>query len=141
MDSLDARLEKIGRALGAREADHADALKAARSKAEELHAAIAHALEGFHVAVSEAGAPQFRVALGEARLDDKHIRSFEFDVRRGRYRGIVTVKSRGEVTFVGPFHAGKTEGPCQAFALDASAEIEGALGEFMEAFLEQAATP
>jgi hypothetical protein len=48
------------------------------------------------------------------RTDDKHLRSVEFELSRGRYRAIVTAKSRGDVTFVGPFRTGKTEGPARA---------------------------
>ena len=51
------------------------------------------------------------------------------------------MKSRGQVTFVGPFRSGKTEGPCRSFPLDAAREIEDGLAVFLEEFLEQAATP
>jgi hypothetical protein len=51
------------------------------------------------------------------------------------------VKSRGEVTLVGPFRDGKTEGPCKSFPFDAESELHDALGDFLEAFLEDAATP
>jgi hypothetical protein len=81
------------------------------------------------------------VELSEPRPDDKHLRSVQFDLRRGRHQAIVTVKSRGEVTLVGPFHAGKSEGPCKTFPFDAEVEIEKALGDFLERFLEEAATP
>jgi hypothetical protein len=53
----------------------------------------------------------------------------------------VTVKARGEVTLVGPFHAGKVEGPCRSFPIGSDAEIETALADFLERFLEEAATP
>jgi hypothetical protein len=53
----------------------------------------------------------------------------------------VTVKSRGEVTLVGPFRSGKEEGPCRSFPMDAELEISAALGDFLERFLDQAATP
>jgi hypothetical protein len=51
------------------------------------------------------------------------------------------VKARGEVTLVGPFHAGKTEGPCKTFPFAAEAELQKALGDFLERFLAEAATP
>ena len=63
------------------------------------------------------------------------------DLRRGRHQAIVTVKSRGEVTLVGPFRAGKVEGPCKSFPFDAEPEIEAELGSFLERFLHEAATP
>jgi len=75
------------------------------------------------------------------RIDDKHLRSIEFDLSRGRYRAIITAKSRGDVTLVGPFRDGKTEGPCKSFPIDARDEVQGALAAFLESFLEEAATP
>jgi hypothetical protein len=138
---LRARLEDLGRRLGEREREQADALGLARRRAEELHAQVADALEGFHAAAAAAGAPQLRIELSPPRPDDKHLRSVQFDLRRGRHAAIVTVKSRGEVTLVGPFHSGKTEGPCRSFPLTAEDETLRALAEFLESFLEEAATP
>ena len=102
---------------------------------------MAEALAAFHEAARAAGAPQLEVELGATRADDKHLRAVQFDLRRGRHAAIVTVKSRGEVTLVGPFRQGKTEGPCKSFPIDAEAEIETALGEFLTSFLREAATP
>ena len=65
----------------------------------------------------------------------------QFALRRGRHAAIVTVKSRGEVTLVGPFRQGKDEGPCKTFALDATHEIDAALGDFLASFLQEAAAP
>ena len=45
------------------------------------------------------------------------------------------------MTLVGPFHAGKQEGPCKSFPFDAEAELEAALGDFLESFVAEAATP
>ena len=67
--------------------------------------------------------------------------AMEFDVTRGRYRTVSTVNSRGEVTLVGPFRRGGDEGPCRTFPIDADGEIEVALGEVLERFLEEATTP
>jgi hypothetical protein len=139
--ALEARLAEVGRRLGARESEHSQALAAARSRAGELRAEVERALEAFHASAAGAGAPQLRVALGEVRLDDKHARALQFDLARGRCAGIVTVKSRGEVTLVGPFHRGKAEGPCLSFPFDAEAELRKALGDFLERFLEEAAHP
>jgi hypothetical protein len=138
---LEARLAEIGRRLGEREAEHSRALGSARSRAEALHAEVARALAAFHASAAGAGAPQLRVALGDVRLDDKHTRALQFDLARGRCAGIVTVKSRGEVTLVGPFHRGKAEGPCLSFPFEAEAELRKALGDFLERFLEEAAHP
>lgn len=139
--SLGARLAALGRSLGEREADHAGDLAAARSCAEALHADVARALEAFHAAVAEAGAPHLQVAQSDVRLDDKHLRAVEFDLVRGRHKAIIVAKSKGELTLVGPFHVGKAEGPCRSFPFDARPEIEQALASFLERFLEEAATP
>ena len=80
-------------------------------------------------------------AVLRAWREDAAVRAVEFDLARGRHRAIVTVKARGEVTLVGPFHAGKTEGPCKSFPLAAEDEIRKALGDFLERFLTEAATP
>jgi hypothetical protein len=138
---LEARLAEIGRRIGAREAEHAAALGAARSRAQGLRAEIERAVAAFHASAAQAGAPQLRIALGEVRLDDKHARAVQFDLARGRCAGIVTVKSRGEVTLVGPFQRGKVEGPCLSFPFEAEAELHEALGDFLERFLEEAAHP
>jgi hypothetical protein len=134
-------MARIGRELAEREAAHRDGLDAARHRAAALRAEVKEALEGFREAVAAAAAPQLEVRLGELRPDDKHVRAVEFDLSRGRHRAIVTVKARGEVTLVGPFHAGKTEGPCKSFPFAAEAELQKALGDFLERFLTEAATP
>ena len=138
---LAARFAALGRALGEREASHASGLSRARACAEALRADVAAALEGFHREAAAAGAPHLRVELSPVRVDDKHLRSIEFELRRGRHRAIVTAKSRGDVTLVGPFRDGKTEGPCKSFPIDARDEVQGALASFLEGFLEEAATP
>ena len=104
-------------------------------------AQVAEAVEAFHAAAARAGSPHLRLAVGPVHLDDKHVRAVEFAVERGRHVALVIVKARGDVTLVGPFRTGKTEGPCRTFAWDAAAEIEAALGDFLERFLEEATTP
>ena len=106
-----------------------------------LRGRIEKGLEAFHIAVSNAGAPHLEIALSPVRTDDKHLRSLEFDLVRGRYKAVVTAKSRGDVTLVGPFRIGKAEGPCLTFPFGATDEIEAALATFLEQFLEEAATP
>lgn len=139
--ALRDRLAEAGRRLAGREAPDSDALSAARAVAERLHGLVDEGLAGYHDAIQESGAGQLAVEISQPRTDDKHLRSVQFDVRRGKHQAIVTVKSKGEVTLVGPFRAGKTEGPCLSFPFGAEAELEPALGEFLERFLEQAATP
>jgi hypothetical protein len=141
MPSLRDRLREFGRAIAARESEHAAGLVEARRQAARIRAEVVEALGGWQEAVAAGGAPQLAIAIGELRPDDKHVRAVEFDLTRGRHRAVVTVKARGEVTLVGPFHAGKTEGPCKSFALAAEEEIRKALGDFLERFLEEAATP
>lgn len=142
-DSADlrSRLVTLGRSIGAREAVFHEALAEATRRCEALRSTVCDALAGFHAAVSEAGAPHLRIEVGPVRLDDKHIRAIEFEMRRGRNVGIVIVKSRGDVTLVGPFQSGKVEGPCRTFPWDAENDIQKALGDFLEKFLEEAAAP
>lgn len=139
--ALRARLAEAGRRLAAREAEAAEGLAAARHVAERVHGLVSEGLAGYHEAVRAAGAEQLAVSLSQPRADDKHLRSVQFDLQRGRHTAIVTVKSRGEVTLVGPFRSGKAEGPCLSFPFGAEFELETALAEFLERFLEQAATP
>jgi hypothetical protein len=139
--SLTERMASVGKALGEREAQQAEALAEARVHAERWHQVVIDAIASFEGAAAAAGAPHLAIEMSEPGLDDKHVRSVEFDLQRGCHRAIVTFKSRGEVTLVGPFQAGKVEGPCQRFPFDAGAEIEAALGDFLERFLEEAATP
>jgi hypothetical protein len=138
---LGRRLEELGRALGEREAAHAEGLATARACAEKLRAEIEAPLERFHRAAAGAGAPHLHVALSEIRIDDKHLRAVEFNLCRGRHKAVVTVKSRGEVTLVGPFRIGKDEGPCLSFPVTAAEELRQALASFLERFLEEAAAP
>jgi hypothetical protein len=116
-------------------------LQEARERAARLRRLVADALEGFEQAATQAGAPHLKVELGTPRLDDKHVRAIEFDVRRGHHRAIVTVKSRGEVTLVGPFRVGKPEGPCLTFPWDAEQDLQRALASFLGDFIEEAANP
>lgn len=140
-DGLGEQLARLGAQVGAREAAHREDLERARARAEDLHSVVGAALDRFHSSAASAGAPHLRIELSAPSLDQKHIRSIEFSVTRGRWTGIVTVKSRGEVTLVGPFRQGKTEGPCRSFPSDAVAEIRVALGEFLGRFVEEAASP
>jgi len=135
---LEERLATLGKQIGAREAVEQKSIDAARVRIEALREWVSRGVEAFHAAVTEAGSPHLRVELSPIRLDDKRVRAFEFELIRGRQRGIVVAKSRGEVTLVGPFKKGKTEGPCRSFPFEAADEIDNALGDFVEAFLEEA---
>ena len=138
---LAERLEALGRQLGQREAAFVEELQVARARAEELRAEVAEALGRFHVAAENAGAVHLSLEISAVRVDDKHVRSCEFELIRGRHRAIVTVKSRGEVTLVGPFQAGKEEGPCCSFPLVPSDEFASAFEGFLASFVEDASTP
>ncbi len=135
---LDDRIEALGRSLAEQEANHADALAQARRFAQGVHDRVGVLLARFHSAALPI-APQLEITQSPLRTDDKHLRAVEFELARGRHRAVVTVKSRGEITFVGPFRTGKAEGPCKSFPLDAEGDIEVALGEFLVAFIEEAA--
>ncbi|MGI9430576.1 MAG: hypothetical protein ACR2PQ_00080 [Myxococcota bacterium] len=138
---LRERLATLGRTLAQREQEHSAGLAEAWEHAHALREVVAEGLEGFETAIREAAAPQLAVELGPVRTDEKHVRSVEFEVMRGRHRALVIVKSRGEVTLVGPFRTGKAEGPCQSVAWDDRAEVLATLAPFLERFLEEAATP
>jgi hypothetical protein len=140
MSDLSTRLTELGRNLATREAEHGAALEAARKCAETLHGKVSAAIDAFHGAV-HGQVPHLVIEQSGLRVDDKHLRAVEFEVARGRHRAIVVVKSRGEVTLVGPFRAGKTEEPCRSFPIGAEVEVEGALGDFLASFIEEAATP
>ncbi len=135
------RLEQMGRTLGARESRHTGDLREARRQVGAIRHRVQSALKRFHVAVSDAGAPHFRVEVSEIRIDEKHLRAVEFDISRGRHKAVVVGKSRGEVTLVGPFRTGKPEGPCKSIPFGAETELDNALGDFVASFLEEAATP
>jgi hypothetical protein len=102
---------------------------------------VCQALGAFEDAAAEAGADHLRLEVSPLRLDDKHVRAVEFELQRGRHAAIVTVKSKGEVTLVGPFQRGKQEGPCRSFPFSAGDELQDGLEEFLERFVEEAATP
>ena len=137
---LNERVETLARAIAQREADHAEALDRARAKAEALRALVLPAIETFNRIVAEAF-PDLAVTVTPLRTDDKHAHAIEFDLERGRARAVVTVKSKGQVTLVGPFRTGKDEGPCRRFPFEAEDEIESALVVFVEEFLEAATAP
>ncbi len=137
---LNDRIKAIAQDVVKREAAHCEAIDLARSKAEELQGRVESAMSLFNAAVVET-APYLQVAVSPTRVDDKHLHAVEFNLERGRHRAVVTVKSKGVVTLVGPFRAGKKEGPCLSFPIDASDDIDDALGDFLERFLEEAATP
>lgn len=138
---LHSRLSELGRSLGEREAAYAPALQEAHRRAVDLHHRVSDGLAAFGARYAESGATPIAIALSEPRLDDKHVRSVQLELRRGRHVAIITVKSRGDVTLVGPFHAGKSEGPCQSIPWQSQPELDLALVAFLERFLEQALTP
>ena len=138
---LRARLSALGAELGARESGDRESLERARQTADELHQVVVRALEAFHQSAAAAGSPHLRIETTEPALDQKHVRAMEFEVRRGRTVGIVTVKSRGDVTLVGPFRRGKNEGPCRSIAAEDQDELRQALSEFLGQVVEEASAP
>jgi hypothetical protein len=135
------RMAALGKELGDREAAHQQAVAEAWRRAGSLRLEVGAALDAFAQSAARAGAAQLVVQLGDVRTDDKHLRAVQFDLARGRNRAVVTVKSRGEITLVGPFQAGKAEGPCKSFPYGAEGELRAALGDFLEKFLTEAAHP
>jgi hypothetical protein len=138
--SLNDRIEALARDLARRESSHQEAIEKAQRKAAELHRQVEAAIARFNAVVG-LSIPYLEVWVSAPRVDDKHLHAVEFNLERGRHRAIVTVKSKGEITLVGPFRSGKTEGPCRSFAFAAEAEFQDALAEFLERFLEEAAAP
>ena len=138
--SLNERIEALARDLARRESKHAEDIEKAHYKAHELHRQVDAAITCFNEAVNVA-IPYLEVSVSAPRVDDKHLHAVEFDLQRGRHRAIVTVKSKGEITLVGPFRSGKAEGPCRSFAFGAESELQDALAEFLERFLDEAAAP
>ena len=138
---LHERLVALAEALAEREAEHAAALEQAFALARRLRGRVAGAIDALHGVLAARGLTHLRIAIGEPRLDEKHIRAVQFELSRGRTIALVSVKSRGEVTLVGPFKAGKTEGPCEAVPWEHAGTIDAALAEFLERFVEQATTP
>ncbi len=137
--SLEERMEALATAIVAREERHAEDLTRAQDKAKELHARVSGAVERFNGAVAQ-NAPGLQLRVNAPRLDDKHAHAVQFDLERGRHRAIVTVKSKAEVTLVGPFKAGKPEGPCRTFPFAATEDLDDALGDFLERFVEERGT-
>ncbi len=138
--SLNDRVEAVARSLAKREHRHLEAIESAQYKAAELHREVSAAIDRFNAVVGET-IPYLEIEVSPPHVDEKHLHAIEFDLVRGRHRAIVTVKAKGEVTLVGPFRTGKTEGPCRSFAFDAEQDLDDALGEFLENFLEAAAAP
>ncbi len=138
--SLDERVKVLARAVAERETAHAEALARARFRAATLRDRVLPAIETFNRIVGDVS-PDLAVSVTPLRTDDKHAHAVEFDLERGRTRAIVTAKSKGQVTLVGPFRTGKDEGPCRSFAFEADDEIESALVDFVERFLEAATAP
>ncbi len=138
--NLNDRIEAIAHDLAKREAAHSEAMLQAHKKAEELHGKVDSAINRFNQTLATS-VPYLRVEVTPPRVDDKHLHAVEFDLGRGQHRGVITIKSKGEVTFVGPFRIGKKEGPCRSFPVAANEEIDDALGDFLERFLQEAASP
>ena len=138
--SLEERMEALASALVKREERHAGDLARAREKADELYAQLDSAVERFNGVIAGT-APGLQLAVNGPRLDEKHAHSVQLDLERGRHRALVIVKSKAEVILVGPFKAGKAEGPCQTFAFSAKDELDAALGDFLERFAEEATNP
>ena len=138
--NLNDRIEAIGEAVAKREAVHATAIARARTKAVELHQQVDSALSRFNEMLADS-VPYLQVSVSSPRTDDKHLHAVEFELERGRHRAVITVKSKGEVTLVGPFRLGKKEGPCRSFPVAATEDIDDALGDFLERFLEEAVAP
>ncbi len=137
---FEERMETLGRRIGNREKPHRESMNGLETRVSALRAEVARGVDAFNAAVAEEGAPHLTIEVSSVRLDDKRIRAYEFEICRGRHRGVVVGKARGELVLVGPFRQGKSEGPCRSFPFDKEDEFAEALGEFLEAFIDEALT-
>ena len=138
--SLEERLKTIAAAVVEREKRHADDMANAATKLGELRTTVASAIDAFNTAVAP-DVPHLSVTVSPVRLDEKHLHAHEFELARGRHRALVIAKSKAEFTLVGPFKTGKNEGPCRTFPFSAEADLEDAVEDFLERFLEEATAP
>ncbi|MEM9174623.1 MAG: hypothetical protein AAGC67_05270 [Myxococcota bacterium] len=138
--SLEERLKAIGEGVVEREKRHADAMADASARLDALRAQVARAIDAFNAAVA-ADVPHLSIDVSPVRLDEKHLHAHEFELARGRHRALVIAKSNAEFTLVGPFKTGKPEGPCRSFPFSAASDLEDALEDFLERFLDEATAP
>ncbi len=135
---LAERLAERGQVLAERESAESERFERARCVLSELHEIVTAAVESFHAACRAGGADHLLIEVSPPRRDDKYFHSVQFDLSRGVHEAIVTIKSRGEVTLVGPFRKGKAQGPCNRFSMDARPDIEVGLAQLLEEFIDQA---
>lgn len=138
--SLNERMKAFAQDVVAREVHHAEDMRRAAERLGTLHGEVSQAIDAFNAEVA-ADVPQLEISVSEPRIDDKHLHAHEFELARGRHRALVIAKSKAEITLVGPFKTGKNEGPCRTFPFAAGSELEDALTEFLERFLEEATAP
>ena len=138
--SLEERLKAIAEGVVEREKRHAEAMAHAATKLDALRSTVASAIEGFNAAVAS-DVPHLSIDVSPVRLDEKHLHAHEFELARGRHRALVIAKSNAEFTLVGPFKTGKSEGPCRTFPFSAESDLEDAMEDFLERFLDEATAP
>ncbi len=137
---FEERMAALGKRVGSREAAHGESIDRARAKAEALREEMLRGIDTFNAAAAKEGASHLRIEVSPVRLDDKRIRAYEFEICRGRHCGVVVAKARGELTLVGPFRKGKSEGPCRSFPFEKEEDFVQAMGDFLEAFIDEALT-
>lgn len=138
--SLEDRLKGIAEGVAERERRHAADMAHAAEKLGALRETVAGAIEVFNATVAP-DVPHLSIDVSPVRLDEKHLHAHEFELARGRHRALVIAKSKSEFTLVGPFRTGKSEGPCRTFPFSAASDLEDAMEDFLERFLEEATAP
>lgn len=138
--SLNERMKVIADGVAERERRHADDMTRAAEMLHGLRADVSAAIDTFNAGVAK-DVPHLTIAVSPVRLDEKHLHAHEFELARGRHRALVIAKSKAEITLVGPFQTGKNEGPCRTFPFAAESELEHALEDFLERFLDEATAP
>lgn len=138
--SLEDRMQALATTVVEREQRHADDMRAAAEKLSSLRADVVSAMDRFNAGVAQA-VPHLRIDVSPIRLDEKHLHAHEFELARGRHRALVIAKSKGEFTLVGPYRTGKNEGPCRTFPFEAKADLDDAIIDFLERFIDEATAP
>jgi len=130
--------EQLARELAERDRECAAELPSIERALARLRAAAEQRIGAFVETAGGLGAKHLvHVEVGPVEPDEKHVDCLQFKVRRGRHEVVCVGKSRGVVTLVGPYRAGKPERPCQEHPLP-SPEADRALHALLLQFLREA---
>jgi len=135
MSQASAEFSELAVELAQRDRDLARELDSVREPGEALRLRAVGGVEAFREAARKNGAEHLcDVAVGPLEADEKHVDCLQFRVARGRFEGVCVVKSRGDVTLVGPYKRGKLERPCRDYPIrgpEVDAGLDGWLLELL----------